>query len=272
MAAMDQSERFSTADPNDLTSKETIEITFRNVPYGETGLIIGSRQTLLTTFLFYQGMAHAGTRMPYYLAQVESGNKKMQHHLTRLWDLLGGIDILVQDKNGKWEKTAEVKEMGPIAADLRLFTLPETPGDDVKIRLRMTKGLWRIDQVALAMIDRQVEPIKIKPGKVMKDSIEDQAAKELLLDTTQYLPTYPGDRYELVYELPDDNTNYELFLYTRGYYLEWMRETWMEEESSLKMAIMFAFPRYYLRLMAPEFKKAEAVMEESFWGSRYVKN
>jgi hypothetical protein len=136
----------------------------------------------------------------------------------------------------------------------------------------MTKGLWRIDQVALAMIDRQVEPIKIKPGKVMKDSIEDQAAKELLLDTTQYLPTYPGDRYELVYELPDDNTNYELFLYTRGYYLEWMRETWMEEESSLKMAIMFAFPRYYLRLMAPEFKKAEAVMEESFWGSRYVKN
>ena len=56
MAAMDQSERFSTADPNDLTSKETIEITFRNVPDGETGLIIGSRQTLLTTFLFYQGI------------------------------------------------------------------------------------------------------------------------------------------------------------------------------------------------------------------------
>jgi len=269
---MDQSERFSTADPSDLTQKETMNVTFTKIPGGKLGLIIGSRQTLLTTFLFYQGMAHAGSKMPYYLAQVEAGDKVMQHHMTRLWDLLGGIEILVQNKNGTWEKTGELDEMGPIAADLQLVTLPEMAGDKLNIKLRMTKGLWRIDQIALIQLDREVRPIRIKPARVMKDSIEDEVAKKLLIDTTQYLATFPGDRYDLVYELPDNKQDYELFLYSKGYYLEWMRENWIKEESKIKMAIMFSFPKYYLKMMAPEFKEVEPVMEESFWSSRYVKN
>ncbi|MEI7980676.1 MAG: hypothetical protein WCI71_03425 [Bacteroidota bacterium] len=269
---MDQSERFSTADPSDLTQKETVEITFNHVPPGKSGLIVGSRQTLLTTFLFYQGMAHAGSKMPYYLAQVESGNETMQHHMTRIWDLLGGIEILVQNKKGKWEKAGELLEMGPIAADLQLVTLPEITGDEVNVKLRMTKGLWRIDQIALINIDQEVQPTRIKPARVMKDSVADDAARILLADTTQYLVTFPGDRYDLFYELPEGNKDYELFLYSRGYYLEWMRENWIAEESNSKMALMFAFPKYYLKMMAPEFKKIEPVMEESFWGSRYVKN
>jgi len=269
---MDQSERYSTADPSDLTQKETIDVTFNHVPHGKSGLIIGSRQTLLTTFLFYQGMAHAGSKMPYYLAQVESGNEMMKRHMTRIWDLLGGIEILVKNKNGKWEKAGELEEMGPIAADLQLVMLPEMAGDEVTVKLRMTKGLWRIDQVALIKIDQQLQPIRIKPSRVMKDSVADENAKNLLNDTTQYLVTFPGDRYDLSYELPENRQDYELFLYTKGYYLEWMRENWMKEESNFKMAVMFSFPKYYLKMMAPEFKEVEPVMEESFWGSRYVKN
>ena len=269
--AMDQSERFSTADPADLASKETVEVRFSNVPRGKSGLIIGSRQTFMTTFLFYQGMAHAGSNMPYYLAEVESGNKSMQRHMTRIWDMLGGIEILVQKTNGKWEKAGELDEMGPIAADIQLVTLPET-GDEVNIRLRMTKGLWRIDQLALVKLDREVQPMRIKPSRVMRDSVEDETAKRWLTDTSQYLVTFPGDRYELVYDLPGNGQGLELFLYTRGYYIEWMRENWIKEENNLKMAIMFSFPRYYLKMMAPDFKLVEPVMEESFWNSRYAKH
>jgi hypothetical protein len=268
---MDQSERFSTADPADLASKEIVEVRFSNVPRGKSGLIIGSRQTFMTTFLFYQGMAHAGSNMPYYLAEVESGNKSMQRHMTRIWDMLGGIEILVQKKNGKWEKAGELDEMGPIAADIQLVTLPET-GDEVNIRLRMTKGLWRIDQLALVKLDREVQPLRIKPSRVMRDSVEDETAKRWLTDTSQYLVTFPGDRYELVYDLPGNGQGLELFLYTRGYYIEWMRENWIKEENNLKMAIMFSFPRYYLKMMAPDFKLVEPGMEESFWNSRYAKH
>ena len=136
----------------------------------------------------------------------------------------------------------------------------------------MTKGLWRLDQVALVKLDNEVQPLRIAPSRVLQDSVDDRAAKRLLTDTAQYLITFPGDHYDLVYELPDSNKNYEVFLYTRGYYIEWMRENWMAEESNLIMALMFAFPKYYLKKMAPEFKKTEPFMEESFWNSRYVKN
>lgn len=269
---MDLAERFSTADNSDLKEKEILDVSFSDVPEGPLGLIIGSRQTLMTTFLFYQGMAHAGSRMPEYLAEVERGNKRMQRHMTRLWDLLGGIEIFLQSENGVWKKVADLDEMGPIAADLHLIPLPENQRKNTSIRLRMTKGLYRIDQLALMRMDREVHPVRIQPSRVMKDSIADDVAKAVLNDTNQYLPTFPGNKYELIYNLPSEGVDYEVFLYSKGYYLEWMREEWIKEEDNLKMALMFAFPKYYLKLMTPEFKKVEPGMEESFWNSRYVKN
>ena len=40
----------------------------------------------------------------------------------------------------------------------------------------------------------------------------------------------PGDSYELAYDLPAGD-NFELFLDSRGYYLEWMREQWLRDEN-----------------------------------------
>jgi hypothetical protein len=272
MLEMDQVERTSLAEQHDLTRKETVEVTFKNTPGTKTGLIIGSRQTFMTTYLYYQAMAHAGSRLPEYIAKLKSGSRSMKGNMTKLWELLGGIEILVRDDNGKWMKTGLIDEMGPIAADLHLVPLPVSGSDEVTIRIRMTKGLWRIDQLALAYIGEEVLPEKVSPMLVLKDSIVDDYARQLLLDSTKYLVTFPGDKYELVYQLPGPGPDYELFLYTRGYYLEWMREGWIEEEDPFKVAVMFAFPHRYLKMMAPDFKKIEPFMEEAFWGSRYVKN
>ena len=41
----------------------------------------------------------------------------------------------------------------------------------------------------------------------------------------------PGDAYTFTYELPENPQHYELFLSSRGYYLEWMRESWLREEA-----------------------------------------
>ncbi len=43
--------------------------------------------------------------------------------------------------------------------------------------------------------------------------------------------TLPGDAYQLAYRLPEHPERYELFLESRGYYLEWMRREWMADES-----------------------------------------
>jgi hypothetical protein len=83
--------------------------------------------------------------------------------------------------------------------------------------------------------------------------------------------TLPGDEYTLVYRLPDDFADRELFLEARGYYLEWMREEWLAEENALRAAQLFLDPAAAMRAMAPEFKRREGEMEAVFWGSRYVR-
>ena len=92
-----------------------------------------------------------------------------------------------------------------------------------------------------------------------------------MTDPNETLTTLPGDIYTLVYQLPQDFDSYELFLESRGYYLEWIREEWLVDESPALAAMMLFNPERALRVLAPEFKKIEADMEEVFWNSRYEK-
>jgi hypothetical protein len=61
-----------------------------------------------------------------------------------------------------------------------------------------------------------------------------------------------------------------LFLESRGYYLEWMRDEWVREESRFGSLLMFLAPRLALRMLAPRFKAIEADIESQFWSSRYA--
>jgi hypothetical protein len=83
--------------------------------------------------------------------------------------------------------------------------------------------------------------------------------------------TWPGDAYSLAYELPSDYSQYELFLETQGYYLEWMRPSWLAEKDLRKARTMFTNPAKFLREIAPEYRKVEPQLEEIFWRSRYAK-
>ena len=57
---MDRNERFCGTDTKNLSRKEEIILSFDNDSQSELGFLIGSRQTLLTTHLFYQVMAYTG--------------------------------------------------------------------------------------------------------------------------------------------------------------------------------------------------------------------
>ncbi len=269
---MDGKERYSGADSKNLARREYVNLEFNTTPGNHSGLVIGARQTLLTTYLFYQSLAYAGKENGYYASRIESGDKKMQNKVQRIWDLLGGIEVFIQATSGKWIKIGQIEEMGPIASDLHLITLPENIPDHVKIRLKMTKGLWRIDYAGVAGVSECVQPYRIKPSLVTtNDSINAKVLTQLS-DTIEPLITLPGDSHILHYQLPGGSDDYEIFLKSKGYYLEWMREEWMAEQNIKKAYLMFGFPKLYLRLIAKKFKIVEPTMEESFWRSRYVKN
>ncbi len=75
----------------------------------------------------------------------------------------------------------------------------------------------------------------------------------------------------LVYDLPGFAEDYELFVESRGYYIEWMRDEWLADEDMTRAAEMFLAPQQALRRLAPEFKQVEAEMENVFWNSKYAK-
>jgi hypothetical protein len=268
---MDHTERYSTAGSKNLAEKEVLYFSFDNTNSRNPGLLIGSRQTLLTTYLFYQGLAYTGNYTGYYMSGIENGNEALKNRVMKLWDKLGGIEIYLKNAKGKWELIETIEEMGPIAADVHLVKLPHDIPDKASFKLKMTRGLWRIDYLSLAVTGEKAEPIVLHPETVRRNEVADSASLQLLNDTTRYLVTFPGDTYYLKYNLPEDR-DYELFLNSKGYYLEWMRDEWLAEENLLKARLMFAFPGMFMRRTAKAFKKSEAEMEDIFWGSRYVQN
>jgi hypothetical protein len=49
-----------------------------------------------------------------------------------------------------------------------------------------------------------------------------------------------------------------------------MRNEWLGEENEERVYQMFLNPKQFYKYLAPQFKKVEAEMEETFWSSKYV--
>jgi len=269
---MDDLEWFSVTDSFNLAEKEIIEIEFDNFKQGDYGLIIGARQSLLSTFIFYQGLSYMGKNVGEWLAMIERGefpNGEIPHG--EIFNILGGIEILIQNEKGKWEKWNEMKEMGPIATDIHMIKLPVLNQKYQSIKLRLSKGNWRINYIALASLNEEIEPLVLKPSSIYRDSKYDNEAMNLLSVSGKKLVTVPGDVYTINYEIPKNELGYEYFLKSRGYYLEWIRDSWIEEEDFVLLAQMKLRPKKTLKDLAPIYKKIESDMEDVFWNSKYEK-
>src|SRR5262249_45884174 len=137
--------------------------------------------------------------------------------------------------------------------------------------LRMTKGMWRLDWVALATLGSIVTPTRVTPNMVLRGASPDTIALAALTEQHNPLVTLPGDALELRYRLPAEPAGLELFLEARGYYLEWMRQEWFAETNPRPAARLLLDPGGTLRALAAPYKKQEASMDSLFWNSRYVK-
>jgi len=269
LSHVDGVERFSLADSVNLAARETLEVTFADTTPGARGLVIACRQSLLSTYLLYQTFAYMGTSAGYWIAQIERGGLDSSDN--RILDLLGGVAMSIESSPGVWTPVGGVTEFGPIAIDQRLIPFDAPAGWTGRARVEVTKGGWRIDRVALATRGAVVEPVRLEPVAVTRAGVPDEATLSNLLDPGRSLTTLPGDTYTLVFALPDADLTYDVFLESRGYYLEWIREEWLRDESPAHLAEVLFKPEQALMRLAPEYKKIEPSMESVFWSSRYAK-
>lgn len=269
VAAFDESERTSAADSLDLATREWIELVF-DTPMPRPALVIASRQSLLPTYLLYQTFAFLGSTVGQWMATFERADTATLWRTKNLVAVLGGIDVLVPNGSGGWDSLATIRETGPLASDVRLIRLPNAAAP-MRVRLRMAKGAWRIDLAALTSLRDSVTPIRVAPAEVLLPNGTAALEARARLTNGKALVTFPGDRYTLVYRLPEAASRYELFLETKGYYLEWMRKEWFAEENLVRAAELFLNPEGALRRLALEFKREEPYLEAAFWRSKYVR-
>ena len=267
LAAIDGHERLSTTDGKDLAARETIDLAFPHGEQGPRAIVIAARQSLVTTFLLYQGLAYLGSEATHWLAALGAHDTDARAGGRALQRLVGGIEVQVQDGD-TWRTIGEVYETGPIATDVHLVPLPGGATSD-RIRLVVQRGGWRIDAVELATITGEAHPIRIAPSHIRGTLGREYAAARTPMSQLPII-TMPGDRYELDYVLPPGD-NYELFLDSRGYYLEWMRDEWLGDENPLKALRLVSSPDQMLRELAPAYKRIEPEIEQIFWRSRYAR-
>lgn len=277
VVAADDHEYLAPADSTDLAAREVMTLEFDPVPEAtdggtpsELGLVIQARNSLLTTYVFYQTIAFLGSRAEHWLAELERGSPAIRERALGPARALGSVEVLLQ-RNGRWEAAGAFGEAGPITGDVQVIPLGRAPAGPVRVALRMARGNWRIDRVALARLGAAVEPTVLDPVRVepLHGELPAPVALARLADPDAYLVTRRGDAYRLVYELPASSADTDIFLESRGYYYEWMRPEWLAEEDPAMAALMFADPALGLRRLAPGFKAREAHMEEVFWSSRF---
>jgi hypothetical protein len=270
LKSQDQQERYSLSDENNLSSKEEIYLTFDGVENtGNLGLIINFRQTLMTTYLFYSAMGYMGDNVSDVFAILET-DERMRNNFDATTKELGGIDCYVwNEKTNCWEKQATLNETGPIAVNKQFIPFQNIQFNSrVKIKLVLNKGLWRLDYASLTNIKKQVTPIELSPTTIYNKGKSDNIALGEILSPDKYLISMPGSEYKFNFTLPGADTEHELFLYSKGYYLEWMREHWLKDKDMLKLKQMVDNPKTYLREEAKYYKQYESTMEQDFWNSR----
>jgi len=269
LARPDRQERFSLADPKNLLSREEIILTFNETgSEDELGLVLNFRQTLMTTYLFYSAMGYMGDEVGDLFARLETDSdlRKKFDATTRL---MGGIEVhRFNLQSGKWSRVGTCYETGPIAINRQLIALGKSAGGPVQIKLVLNRGLWRLDYAALVPVREEVRPQEFRPvniklaGKNRPDLLND------LFSANRHLLSMPGSDFRFDFNLPETETSWDLFLYSKGYYMEWMRQHWIADKNLLKLQQMVNNPARYLRKEAAGFKKYEDSMETQFWNSR----
>ena len=224
----------------------------------------------MTTYFIYGAMGYMGDEVSDIFAMMEEDKETVAKLDNGIKKELGDIDVYVwNDLKEEWVFQGGFYETGPIAFNHQILPLDQkVKGKKLRIKLLMNKGLWRIDNVALTNIKEQIEPIELRPNQILNKGVKDQRALNELKNPEQFLISMPGDEFQLDFELPESDQEYELFLYSKVYYLEWMREHWIKDKDLLKLRQMFKNPKKFLSEEAESYKLYEANMEQEFWNSK----
>jgi len=274
LASSDLNEYHRRTEKGDMTEIEDVFLTFPGIPNTEQyGLVLDFRQSLMSTYLFYGAMAYMGPMNSDYYVEFGKSSVAKPGWKPPVFKEMGGIDVSIWDLSKKqWTKIGTFDETGPIAINTQMLELGGCEGE-VKVRLRMNTGAWRIDAAQLVQVveELNIEEWTHQPSSIRKEQGSNQDIfidPELFTEDDQHFVSMPGESYILDFDISDDVASHELFLFSEGYYIEWMRGEWLGKVNRKKLRQMHLFPKRYLKQEAEKYQLYEEEMERLFWESK----
>jgi len=277
LMALDGIERTSLADANSLVTDEEIFFEFENLNLqADKGIKLSFRQTMMTTYCLYSAIGYMGDEVGDIFAKLETEKESVEKMNSIFYNALGGIKIYVQEDDLSWKYQGEMYETGPIAFNHELLPLKNLKTKHkIKVKLAMNKGLWRLDDVSLLNIVQEAKPMSVLPYSLKKNKkIDTKSLDKITSNNNEYIVSMPGDEYYFSYLIPSCKhyEKYQVFLDTRGYYIEWMRDSWLKEKNLYALKKMMDNPKAWLNEETSNYKIYEAKMEKQFWDSKWTQN
>jgi hypothetical protein len=238
----------------------------------EVLLTVRMRNTLLATvFLYDIAMASQGLYAIDWMS-TDSVEPQYAARFARWFNDSFGIDIRVL-QDGEYRRVEQIPPTGPIAWKQVATVVPVKPGTRTKLRLQFTPDNWAIDWVGVSFANG--EPVAlhtITPDRleVLNGNRTSRDVPSLADADARYVVSYPGDLYRLSFRDPPRSAGLErsYLLASRGYYVEWLRMEWVEENGSYAPTGKLEFNDALLQRTARVFLGKKTEMESRFYTTR----
>ena len=204
------------------------------VDVDSAALVFTMKNSLMTTMLLYDMMlAERGWRSLDWLSE-DMARIGQAVELGKWYSSRMGMNIAVW-RDGRWEQTAHVPNVGPIAWRRVAAIVPVPPGDTLRLRLSFVADQWRIGSVGVAAHVRPVSARHIPPREVIASTgdANADALRDIRRPDGRYLETSPGEHFQLTFDAGTTTTlgttpsTRTFMLASQGFYTEWLRTEWI---------------------------------------------
>jgi hypothetical protein len=212
--------------------QDWLEITIpRPAGVDSAALLLRARSSLLTTSILYDHLM--GSQGAYALDWMGEGLSRIST-LAQLATWYGGnFGMRVEVRDGsEWRHVIRLMDFGPSHWRMVGVPLPlESSGDSIRVRLTFPADAFRIDQISVARRVRRVEQTILPIARAIDRtgaSRPDLVAMLREADDRE-VETNPGDRFSIEFDAAPIRGTSRTFLFAgQGYYVEWLRPSWMK--------------------------------------------
>ena len=238
-----------------------------------TKLLLKYRNTLLSTTLLYNVVI--GSQGINGLAWTKKMNEDALYasQFKMIYDAFSGIKIKIFDKD-TWKDIGKFKDAGPLNWKYITAELPAVNSDTLRLRFEFIPDNFMIDYVTVdttSFDDNDIKTQIIYPFETTDgcgDKI-DSLIKYISKDDSDYLITEPGDSYNLNYKIASNsNREQTALIYSRGYYNEWIRKSWITDKDNNYTFNLFDI-NGTLSNLADNWIENSKLLEKEFFHSRF---